>query len=185
MRKLAIAAGREKDLVVIPGENHFLDLLGSLRSGLSNIETTVRRLLLGTGSMGRDNAFWDETRYALIEASLTLLLLGPGPVNFKNGIALMREWFFGSDLQSPRVKSAVETMIDRLPGLDAAEGRKVAQTLDTISLWKGLDPRTRSNVQSTLMVALRPLLTVPASHCFESRERAAFDVGTIATKGRI
>jgi hypothetical protein len=76
-------------------------------------------------------------------------------------------------------------MIDRLPGLDAAEGRKVAQTLDTISLWKGLDSRTRSNVQSTLMVALRPLLTVPASHCFESRGRAAFDVGTIATKGRI
>jgi hypothetical protein len=185
VRKLAIAAGREKDLVVLPSEQHFVDLFGSLRGGLRNVEVTTRRLLLGTGSMCRDNAYWDETRYALIEAALTLLLLGPEPVNFNNGIALMREWFFGADRQSRRLKNAVETMIERLPELNAAEGRKVAQTLDTVSLFKGLDPRTLSNVLSTLMVTLRPILTVPASHCFEPRGRTAFDVGTIATKGRI
>ena len=46
VRKLAIAAGREKDLVVLPGGDHFVDLFGSLRGGLANVEHTVRRLLL-------------------------------------------------------------------------------------------------------------------------------------------
>ena len=185
VRAMAVAAGREKDLVVLPGKDHYIDLLGSSLRTLADVEFTVRRLLLGSGTMGRDNAYWDETRYALIDAALTLLLMGPDPVNFKNGLGLMREWFFGSEAQSRRVKSAVETMVRRLEELDGAEEQKVMQTLDTLSLWQGLDQRTRSNVQSTLMLALRPLTTVPASQCFESHGREAFDVGEIATNGRI
>lgn len=185
VRSLAIAAGREKDLLVLPGGGHFVNLFDSLRGGLANVEHTVRRLLLTSGSMGQDNAYWDETRYALLDAALTLLVLGPDPVDFQHGVALMREWFFGTGHESPRLKSAVETMVGRLPDLDAAEERKVAQTLDAISLWQHLDPRTRSNVQSTLMLVLRPLLSVPASECFQPRGRKAFDVTTIMKKGRI
>lgn len=185
VRRLANRHGRGADLVVLgPQGDHYLDLFGRLRS-LADVDQTVRRLLAGTGSMGSENAFWDETRVAMMDAALTMLVLSDQPVNFGNATALMREWFFGPRKETPQVRKLLENMARSLGDTSVVEERKIFQTLDTISLWQDLDHRTRSNVQSTLLNALRPLLSVPAARCFESQGRRAFSVGEVATKGAL
>lgn len=59
------------------------------------------------------------------------------------------------------------------------------QTLDTMARWQGLDVRTRSNVQSTLMCLSRPYLSVLAGRCFTAQGRPAFDVGRAASEGKL
>jgi hypothetical protein len=182
VRDMARAAGREEVVVLGPGGTHYLDLFGTLKR-FEDVDLMTRRLLIGTASMGRDNAFWDETRYALVDAALTLLLALEKRVTFGRAIQLMRDWFFTTTgtLQLTKLLGP----LTEGPKKDSVETRKLALARDTLILWQGFDPRTRSNVQACLMNVLRPLLTIPAARCFESAGRPLFNVADVATQGRV
>ncbi|HYG35214.1 MAG TPA: type IV secretory system conjugative DNA transfer family protein, partial [Clostridia bacterium] len=186
VKELAARAGRSADVVVVGTKgDRFLDLLSPLQS-LESVERMTSRMLSGTGSMGGDhNAYWDETRRALIDAALTMLVIGSRPVQFGDAIELMREWFFGVSDQGERLQPHIARIKNTLVQASLAEKRKLLQTLDTIALWRDLDVRTRSNVQSTLMLALRPLLGVAACRCFEPQNRPAIDLAEVSERGKI
>ena len=183
VQTMAQASGRE--LVVLgPGGDHYLDLFAPLRS-LADVDLMTTRLLSGSGSMGADNAYWDETRAALIDAALTLLVTSRNRVHLGSALRLMRELFFGTGLRTPELDQALPKMTNFWQKADFSERMKIDQAMDSISLWRNLDSRTRSNVQSTLMNFLRPLLTVSASHCFAPMQRPAFAVEEIAHRGAL
>jgi len=54
-----------------------------------------------------------------------------------------------------------------------------------VRLWQELDSRTRSNLQSCLLNALRPLLSPAAARCFGPRSPAVFTPALSASEGRI
>jgi hypothetical protein len=186
-RALARAARREQDLVVLgPEGDHRFDLFGRLRS-LADVDFLTRRLLVGTQSMGPHNTYWDEARYAMLNAAMTLLVTGHARVPFERAAEFLRSWFFNLRTAPKIVAQTVAGTRQFLSDPDATPAmlRQVQNALDQVELWKELDQRTRSNLQSCLINALRPLLSVVAAQCFEGTARPAFDPGRVATEGKI
>ncbi|HXT13121.1 MAG TPA: type IV secretion system DNA-binding domain-containing protein [Candidatus Angelobacter sp.] len=186
VKTLAKSAGRADQLAVV-GENgdHYLNLFRPLRS-LVDVDRMTRRLLAGSGRMGVDNAYWDEFRYALFDAALTLLVVSQKRVRFGPAMTLLHEWFFAPKNKTPSgILAAVDRAARCLAEVPPAEARKISQALDTVRLWETLDDRTRGNVQSTLLNALRPLLSIPAANCFEPLGRPVFDPANIARRGAV
>ena len=188
VRALARAAKREKDVVVLgPDGDHFLACFGRL--SLEGVERTARRVLAATEDMGPLNAYWNEARYAMIEAALTLLAVTKPNCSFDAAVTFMRSWFFNLRSESTAVTSIVDRarqFLDKLPNeAPQAIRRQVLNALDQVALWKELDARTRSNLQSCLMNALRATVGVAAGRCFEACGRPSFEPADIATKGKI
>ncbi len=186
VKNLARKCGRGGDVVVLgPQGDHYLDLFAPLRT-LKDVDQMVRRLLAGSETMGTENAFWDEFRFALLDAALTILVLGERPVQFARAIPFLHEWSFApKNATSPRLATALDLLTRRLKDASHAEERKLQQTLETLSLWRHLDDKTRSNAQSSLLNALRPLVSMSAADCFEQRGRRVFDATEIATRGAV
>jgi energy-coupling factor transporter ATP-binding protein EcfA2 len=189
VRTMARAAGREDDVVVLgPEGDHYLDLFARLRS-LEDVGSLTRRLLAGTQDMGFHNAFFNEARYAMIEAALTLLVAKPTRITFDGATEFLRSWFFNLRSSPAGVTLVVERarrFLKNLPATaPAAIRRQLSEALDQVALWQELDARTRSNVQSCLINALRPLLGVTAARCFESSGRPEFNPAQIATHGKL
>ena len=187
VRVLARAAQREQDLVVLgPGGDHRFDLFGRLRS-LADVDFLTRRLLAGTRGMGHQNAYWDEARYAMLNAAMTLLVAGHAGISFEQATEFLHSWFFNLRTAPKIVTQTVDRARQFLkkPKATPAMLRQVQNALDQVELWKELDQRTRSNIQSSLINALRPLLSVMAAQCFETTGRPTFDPGRIANEGKI
>jgi len=184
VRKLARDAGREAVVVLGPNGTHYLDLFAPLKT-FADVDLMTRRLLAGTSSMGQENAFWDEARYALFDAALTLLLAMGKRVTFDHAIRSMREWFFTTAGNTPQLRELLNQLAVAGPKAGGVQGRKMALARDTFIMWQGFDPKTRSNVQGCLMNAFRPLLSVPAAQCFEPAGRPVFNVADVATRNRV
>jgi hypothetical protein len=183
VRAMAQAAGRADVVVLGPNGTHYLDLFAPLKS-FADVDLMTRRLLAGTSSMGQENAFWDEARFALFDAALTLLLAMGKRVTFDLAVRSMREWFFTTPGITPQLRELLNQLAVAGPKV-GVQARKMALARDTFIMWQGFDPKTRSNVQGCLMNAFRPLLSVPAAECFEPAGRPVFNVADVATKGRV
>lgn len=185
VKTLARAVGRIEDVVVLgPDGDHYVNLFGNRIRCLADVDATAARLLLGSGPMGHENAFWDEARLAMFDAALSLLVVQGKRVNFSSAINFMRQWFF-TEIRNDHVLAVVtaaESIAEKMTG---PEKQKLLQALDTVAMWKGLDPRTRSNILSTLTCAVRPLLSLSAARCFQSYGRKSFDVAEVAKNGRV
>jgi energy-coupling factor transporter ATP-binding protein EcfA2 len=182
VRVLARAAQREQDLVVLgPEGDHRFDLFGQLHS-LADVDFLTRRLLAGTKGMGHQNAYWDEARYGMLNAAMTLLVTGHAGVSFEQATEFLHSWFFNLRTAPKIVTQTVDRTRQFLkkPKATPAMLRQVQNALDQVELWKELDHRTRSNIQSSLINALRPLLSVMAAKCIETTGRPTFDPGRIA-----
>jgi hypothetical protein len=184
VRAMTHVAGREDIVVLGPNGTHYLDLFAPLKS-FADVDLMTRRLLIGTASMGGDNAFWDEARYALIDAALTLLLAMGKRLTFDLAIRSMREWFFTTPGLTPQLRELLNQLAVAGPKAGRVQARKMALARDTFVMWHGFDPKTRSNVQGCLMNAFRPLLSVPAAQCFEPAGRPVFNVADVATRNRV
>ena len=179
-----LARAHHRDCVVLgPRGTHHVNLFQPLRS-LGDVDGMVKRLLVGTSDMGHDNAFWNEMRESMLDAALTLLVEEQTPVTFESAVSLLSDWFFRPPPRDRIVRLAARIQ-NRLSQGSPAEKRKLSQTLDTIVLWNTMESRTRSNVQATLVNAIRPLSTLSASKCFEANGRPAFDVSELVARGGI
>ena len=66
VKSMAAEAKRHSDVIVLgPNGDHTLQLFSSLRS-LADVDRMARWLCFGSKSMGRENAFWNEYRHAML-----------------------------------------------------------------------------------------------------------------------
>ncbi len=183
VREAARACGREKDVVVLgPEGTHALELFGSLKQ-LDDVERLTQRLLSGTDPVGSDNLYWQTSTEAMVSSALTLLLCRRQPVRFAEALDFMRRWFVESSAALPPTVAAV---VDRVKQMAQHEDPppQILSALDYVQMWRQLDPRTRSNLQSCLLNVLRPLSSCLAVCCLEPHLRAAFDPAQVA-QGKI
>jgi hypothetical protein len=167
--RMARKVGRTSDLAILgPAGTHALDLFGALRT-LEDVETLTQWLMLTTEPVGGDNPYWQHTTAALVAAALTLLVTAYKPVRLAEATDFMRGWFVGLEDFATLPKN-VEAVVARARRHAAKTGAspQLLGALDHVTLWKRLDGRTRSNLQSCLLNVLRPLLGVGATWCFVS-----------------
>lgn len=179
-----LAAQHHRHHIVLgPQGSHYLDLFQPLQS-LADVGGMVKRLLTGSGDMGLENTFWNEFREAMLDAALTLLVEQGVPVQYEAALQLMNEFFFhGSPWKT--LNDLAERIGSRLDRRSPLERRKLKQTLATVAMWKTMEGRARSNVQATLVNALRPFAGLDAGRCFEPGNRPAGDAGQVAHRGGI
>jgi hypothetical protein len=185
--QLAAQAGRAVQ-VLTPGGALRYDLLGSLRT-LDHVDTAVQRLLQGARPLGGDNHYWDEMRHTMIDAALSLLVAQGAPVAFDHAVEFMRQWFYGvrtdAKVLADVIQRATQVLAEGRATLPAPIQRKLGQALDTVELWRLLDPRTKSNVQSTLLSALRPLLGSQAGQLFDCLDHECFRADAVVQDGAV
>ncbi len=166
VRSYARSAGREADLAILSlGGNTFYDILGGLER-LEQIETYARRLLSGTRDLGRDNAYWTETRDGLVQTALVILLANGRPVTFDDAVSFMQAWWFAP--ACTRVQPKLDFVNQLLSGdvLHPLSRRRLELALSEVKNWTTLDGRTKDLHRSTLANALRPLLSSAAHSLF-------------------
>ncbi|HEV2247248.1 MAG TPA: type IV secretion system DNA-binding domain-containing protein [Terriglobia bacterium] len=166
VRAYARAAGRERDLAVLSiGGDTFYNLLGGLER-LEQVESYARRLLSGTRDLGRENAYWTESRDGLVQTALVILLANGHPVTFEDAISFMQAWWFSPD--STRLQPKLNFVRRVLSGeiLQPLSRRRLELALSEVKNWATLDGRTKELHRSTLHNALRPILASAAHSLF-------------------
>ena len=180
VREAAKDCGRADDVVVLgPQGDHSLDLFGQLHS-LDDVERLTRQLMLGTEKFSRENAYWDLATTAMISAAFTLIVVARIPPTFDVTTEFLRRWFL-----SPSTPSSLLEMVHRLNNQTGARHPLLATALDQVELFKTLDPRTKSNLQSCLINVLRPILSPAAGRCLSSVGRATFNPTQAVHAGKI
>ena len=180
VREAAQRAGRMGDVLVFgPGGDHGFDLFGVLRS-LDDVERMTRRVLLATDPVGGDNAFWQTTTYNMFSAAFALWVASKQPVSFGPVVDFLRRWFL-----SPIMPHDVQEIAERLSKSRHKGHPLISGAMDQVNVWKNLDPRTRSNVQSCLLNVLRPLLSSAAVRCFAPNSRTSGGPDQAAREGKI
>ena len=180
VREFAREAGRESDLVVLSaGGNAWFDLLGGLER-LDQIEFYASRLLAGTRDLGKENAYWTESRDGLVHTALTLMLANGSRVRFAEVVSFMQEWWFTPDSRQmdPAVEFVKQLLCEGM--LRPLSQRRLELALAEVKNWRNLDPRTKETHRGTLHNALRPLLSSVAHAFFapkpvEFRPRSVLD----------
>lgn len=173
VRAYARESGRESDLTVLSvGGDAFYDLLGGLEH-LEQVEIFARRLLCGTRDLGRDNAYWTESRDGLVQTALVILLANGLPITFEDAISLMQDWWFAPD--PTRLRPKLDFVRQLLLGetLRPLSRRRLELALTEVKNWAALDGRTKELHRSTLQNALRPLLG-SAAHTLFARKATEF-----------
>jgi hypothetical protein len=122
----------------------------------------------------------------MISAALTLLCVRrKSPVTYSAAVEFMRCWFLGLD-SGERLPKPVADAVERAKreSNKPACSPQLLGALDHVELWRRLDSRTKSNLQSCLLNVLRPLVCVAASRCFDSNDRVEFSPAEVA-EGRL
>ena len=92
----------------------------------------------------------------------------------------LRRWFF-----SPEIPSSLLDLVKRLEAQGGRRHPAIAAALDQVRLWQNLDARTKSNLQSCLVLALQPLVSAGAVRCFSPRSGTVSSPAQAATENRL
>lgn len=178
VRADARAAGRESDVIVFgPEGDAGFDLFGGLNS-LQEVERLTRRMMLGVDAFNRENAYWQQTTTAMVRAALTLLASNGRRNTFAEAITWMRQWFLAQE-----TPAAVVLLLEKLRD-QKCKHPLVEAAADQVAMWQGLDPRTRSNLQSCLLNVLHPLSSPAAASSFSAASRPSLNPA-LAAAGKI
>ncbi len=181
-------AGRAEDLVVLgPNGTHALPLFGRQLRSLEDAEPLAELLLLATDPINDpNNSYWRNTSAGMVSAALTLLAVQGKPVTFDAALEFMRRWFVNPDLPGALPKAVTEVLEEaHRQAARAGTPPQLLGALDHVEVWRRLDVRTRSNLQSCLLNVLRPLMAAPASRCFGGQGRPAFSPAQVAGGGKV
>ena len=180
-----LARSHHRDCVVLgPQGTHYVNLFQPLRT-LDNVDSMVKRLLVGTNDMGRENAFWSEMRESMLDAALTLLVAEQVPVTFESAVSLMSDWFF-----RPPPRDRIVRLAARIQNV-LSQGSPAGKTKvkPGAGHHRALEHDGSSHAQQCAGDARqRPsahLATLAASKCFEPNGRPPFDVSELAERGGI
>lgn len=185
--ELARRCGRERDLVRLgPAGTHAIDLFGRIQ-GYEDIELVSQRVLLATDPLRGENAYWQNTSAALIAAALTLLCQPGKPFpSFRQVVEFMRCWFVGPG-DATTLSGYAHEVVERAKREAKQSGAspQLSSALDQVAVWRHLDTRTRSNLQSCLLNVLRPFFNAAAGRCFETEARPRFHPAEVASEARL
>jgi hypothetical protein len=163
-------AGRGQDVVILsPAGNAWYDLLGGLERP-DQIEAYAGRLLAGSQDMGKENAYWTETRKGFLQTALLILLANGAPIRFTDAIEFMQGWWFSSELDLSRPKLDFLKKVIACRRLSSVSRRRLELAVSDFQNWANLDARTRELQRSCLANAIRPLLSLAARELFEPKE---------------
>jgi hypothetical protein len=177
----ALRAGRARDVLLFgPCGDHGLDLFGGGLRSLDDVERITRQVLLGVEKFGGDNAFWWQSTAAMLNAGFTLLAAAEQTISFAATVEFLRRWFL-----SPETPSSLLDLVKRLKSRGARQNSMLGTALDQVRLWQNLDPRTKSNLQSCLLLALQPLTRPAAARCFNPQSGNVASPAQAATEGRV
>lgn len=182
---MAEDVGRGKDVVILgPGGTHALDLFGQLRT-YDDVETVTQWLMLATDRIDGNNPYWQNTTSALIAAALSHLVSRGKRTSFTEAVEFMRSLF--AQIEGTPMPKAVSELLERAKRQASKPGAcpQLAGAVDHASVWRHLESRTRSNLQSCLLNVLRPLLSSAATRSFEARDRPEFHLAQVAADGKI
>jgi hypothetical protein len=132
-----------------------------------------------------NNPYWQNTASALVAAALTLLVSRRTRTSFSEAVEFMRSWFV--QIEGSAVPKGVTEVLEgaRRKATQPGASLQLLGALDHVSVWKHLDSRTRSNLQSCLLNILRPLMSAEATSCFGANDRPVFDPAQVATQGKL
>jgi len=152
-RRTRIGSGR-----AVGRRQRMVRSLGGLER-LDQIEFYASRLLAGTRDLGKENAYWTESRDGLVHTALTLMLANGCRIRFAEVVSFMQEWWFTPD--SRQMDAAVEFVKQLLVEgmLRPLSQRRLELALAEVKNWRNLDPRTKETHRGILQNALRPLLS--------------------------
>lgn len=166
VRAYARAAGREADVVELSADGDaWYDLLGGF-SRLEQSHAFAQRLLSGTRDLGMENAYWTESRNGFLETALVILLANGSPVRFVEAISFMQAWWFSPEPAQLEPKLRFVGQLLAEGALGHLSRRRLELALADVKNWAALDARTRELHRSTLLNAVRPLLSSTAHKFF-------------------
>ncbi len=166
--QMAARAGRTNDVVVLT-ENSDVSyaLLGGFK-GPSQLDDYTRRLLVASEDMGPQNQFWATARTGFMQSALALLLARGVPVTYEDALNFMWQWWFAPNPSGIEEHLALVKAIINNPRLSEMVRRRLKMALDDVSLWFGMDGRSRENHRASLSNAIRPLLTIQAQKLLDT-----------------
>lgn len=159
VRTCAVEAGRLDDVIVLgPDGEAKYNLLGGFHR-IDQLDHYTRRFLSGTNPLGPQNSYFTEARDGYVSSALALLLACGAPIDFGRSIDFMRSWWFGKDQETvERVLKFVKRVVASSK-LTEDTGRRLKVALHDLDTWQTMDGRLRDSHRTSLLNALRPLLT--------------------------
>jgi hypothetical protein len=166
VRTCAASADRTGDLTILgQGGEASYNLFEGFRR-LDQLEHYTRRFLAGTNPLGPLNTYFTEARDGFVSSALTLLLAWGAPVAFSRAIECMRSWWFGGDEAALTRVLEFARAVSARPELSEETRRRLTLAFQDVESWRTMDPRLRDSHRSSLLNALRPLLTPTAQRFF-------------------
>jgi hypothetical protein len=188
IQTLAAEAGRAEDVLLLPSSSTHFPLFECLLERLSEIPEVVKLIEMSSQSMGPHNAWWEQLRGLLLEAALTLYLIGGEQPGYYDVAEYLSRFFIRPLTHDPEIPRRVEQALDYLTRqrnlLSRATQSRLRLVLDQVRLWLKLDDRTRGNVQATLVSVLAPMVSTMAEDYFAPKARA-FDPASVVEHGKI
>ena len=155
-------------------------MAGSTPRRLLAAERVTRQVLLGLDRFGGDNAFWWQATTAMLNAGFTLLAASEQKISFAGAVEFLRRWFF-----SPETPSSLWDLVKRIEAQGGRRHPALAAAVDQVRLFHNLDVKTKSNLQSCLVLALQPLVSAAAVRCFSPRSGNVSSPAQAATENRL
>jgi len=132
-----------------------------------------------------NNPYWQNTTSALISAALTMLASRRKRTSFSEAVEFMRAWFI--QIEGAAMPKAVTDILETARRKAAKPGAtsQLRIAMDHVLVWRHLDQRTKSNLQSCLLNVIGGISGVAATRSFEAKDRPAFHPGCVVTENKI
>lgn len=145
---------RTEDLTIVAEDTDaFVELVDELHD-LSDVEPLCQMLNSVLLPMSEENAFWEQQRFSLLRAAVTLMLFSKSRNEFNSISRFLTQTILHQCLDATAMGKLQD--IANSAHLSKSQRQQLLTTLDVLEHWTSLDSRTRSIVQSTLT----PLMSV-------------------------
>ncbi|MCX6929104.1 MAG: type IV secretion system DNA-binding domain-containing protein, partial [Verrucomicrobia bacterium] len=181
VQEAAALVGRADDVLLFgPCGDRGLDLFGAGLKSLDDVNRVTQQALLGLDRFGGDNAYWWQATTAMLNAAFALLVASGETISFASTVEFLRGWFLSRELPPLLLE-----LVQRIGTQSGRRDPMLATALDQVELWRSLDPKTKSNLQSCLLLVLQPFLSPSAARCFSPKSGKVSSPAQAATEGRI
>jgi type IV secretory pathway TraG/TraD family ATPase VirD4 len=190
VKRAAMAAGRAGDVRVLSLESLVsYDFFEGCRS-VSDANEYAQRLCFGAGAVESRTNFWDQYRHVLLTSALTWLSVNHGEERtFSKWLTHATSWLLADELPG-ELQDDLQLFRERSETMPSGSPERIAcqhalQVIGTYTGARGMDPKTRSNVQATLHLALRPLMESAVQRLFRAESFQRFRVRRAVERGQI
>jgi hypothetical protein len=190
VKEAAAAVGRAADVRVLSLDSTVAyDFFEGCKS-VNGANEYAQRLVFGAGVVEARPNFWDQYRHVLLTAALTWLAVNHNEERtFSGWITHAAAWLLADDLPV-ELQDDLQLFRERAAALAAGSPERIAcdhalRMIDTYTGPRVMDTKTRSNVQATLHLVLRPLMEAPVQRLFRAQSFQRLRVKRAIEQGQI